>query len=114
MTLFPGYGYREFYQRPLLPMGKKDKASCHSLNDITSTHWLIALQGFPKEPSSDFYHWNILVFPTNESGSFTYKKPYYVSESFSSFHQAYDYSKSLADSAVNDMITSRQLTERIS
>ncbi|MBM7693140.1 hypothetical protein JOC77_002579 [Peribacillus deserti] len=114
MTLFPGYGYREFYQRALLPMGKKDKASYYDLSDSPSTHWLIALQGFPKEPSSQYYHWNILIFPTNENGSFTYNKPYYVSESFASFHQAYDYSKSLADSALNDTITSRQPTERIS
>ncbi|WP_026692235.1 hypothetical protein [Peribacillus kribbensis] len=113
MAWFPGYG--EFYQRALLQMGQSDSASWQNeREDEAPTHWLIALQGYPKDPFSDFYSWEILIYEATSHGSFHYEHPFYRSEVYTCIHKAYDMSRAFTEMARDDRIAGLQPEEQIS
>lgn len=100
--------FSDFYQKPLIPIGENDRL--RMINDTgtedtieleMNTHWLIALEGSEKEGYSPRFHWKVVMFPSNQNGSFNFTAPLYVSPFFT-FNEAVDYARQLENSAKED------------
>ncbi|MDP4162223.1 MAG: hypothetical protein Q8906_01090 [Bacillota bacterium] len=107
--------YREFYQKALVPIGFKDRIAHLELNVSThSTHWLIALEGQPSSPGSEYYHWKVSIYPSDEEGSFIYNHPAYCSPMLECFNSAVDLARSFETYSKNDEIYSEYIQKKIS
>ncbi|MDF0726283.1 hypothetical protein PY093_06085 [Cytobacillus sp. S13-E01] len=105
MNAFPNY--REFYQKPLIPIGESD-IQVFLDNDGSSssfTHWLIALEGSEIEKGKEKFHWKIIVFQTTSEGSFDYNSPHYVSLQIPCVHQAFEMAKEIESKCKSDCFT---------
>lgn len=92
--------YLEFYQKALIPIGANDQKSLLMKGipvDSDSSHWLIALDGNPvkKKRRAYIYTWRVAIFQVNSEGYCLLKQPYYVSESYHDFEEAYEEAKEL-------------------
>ncbi|MFE8703569.1 hypothetical protein ACFYKX_23675 [Cytobacillus sp. FJAT-54145] len=107
--------YTEFYQKALIPIGVNDHSSLlkWSNDDTEVSHWLIALEGHPKD-KSEYYTWKVIVFATDRNGNFRGRKPCYTSIMFECFHKAYDAVKEIETQGRSDVLYSSNFQERIS
>ncbi|WP_078553588.1 hypothetical protein [Bacillus alkalicellulosilyticus] len=101
----PNFG--EFYQRELIPIGSKDQISVTEHSRAWSTldnytHWLMALEGNPVSPVSESYEWQVLVFPAEMCGTFSYSTPCFVSKRYTTFAEAIQLMKELEEKAKKD------------
>lgn len=111
--------YRDFYQKPLIPIGLKDKLALMEAEfappaAARSTHWLIALEGQPASPGEEYFHWKVSIYPSDSDGSFSWNQPYYSSPHLDCFNKAIDLAKSFENYSRNDEITSSGIQEKIS
>ncbi|MCA1029427.1 hypothetical protein LCL95_00115 [Bacillus timonensis] len=109
MSTFPNYS--EFYAKPLVPIGKKDSVTLTS--DKSSSHWLIALEGFESSNRLEVCHWKILVFRTDRTGAFEYGVPHYVSCPIPCIHKAFDVAKEIENQCRLDQFSSVQHSSNI-
>jgi hypothetical protein len=98
--------FSDFYQRPLIPIGEKDRLSFlnKKLPNVTNdTHWLIALEGHEKMKGSEVFHWRVVIFPSNTDGTFDFESPFFAS-SYYSFNEATEYARKIEKKAKDDQI----------
>lgn len=107
--------HTDFYHSSLVPIGLNDQTALkdNPLKTQSSTHWMIALEGFPKKDSTR-YVWKVLIYFTDPEGTFTWEKPFYTSKIHDCFHTAYETAKHLERSGRNDQLYSLTLQEKIS
>lgn len=105
--------YREFYQKAIVPIGINDRMALQE-TATQSSHWLIALEGQPSAPESEFYHWKVSIYPSDEEGSFNCSQPAYCSPMHDCFHSAVDTARSFEAYSKNDEIYSAFIQEKIS
>jgi hypothetical protein len=99
--------FTDFYQKPLIPIGVNDSLLDQMASSFGhSTHWLIVLTGSQKEKGSDWYHWRVVVFPSDSLGCVNYSVPYFVSPFIELFNDAYEYAKQLETMAFQDQLVS--------
>lgn len=111
--------YRDFYPKVLIPIGSNDKQALDSIpifSDPTfqATHWLVALQCRVKSNFEETYHWQVYLFPADVEGSYTWSKPYLVSNYYDSLDQALEISNELETFGRDDSIISSKYKEKIS
>lgn len=111
--------YRDFYPKTLIPIGANDKQALESMQLITepafkATHWLVALQARVKSYSEESYHWQVYLFPADTEGSYSWGKPYLVSNYFDTLDQALEISNELETYGRDDSIISSNYREKIS
>lgn len=99
--------FREFYQKPLKPLGPDDAAQLKTESFLESgfTHILIALEGHPASPGSEVYSWQVKIFQADKEGSFLWEKALFVSEEFQSFDAACQFAGELDRLASNDKLS---------
>lgn len=105
MKLSPSY--REFYQKSMIPMGVNDQNTYQTAGEendsrMLLTHWLVALQGEPENPDSDFYVWRVIVYPANSEGSFKWNDPYYASPPHRCIQKAIEFARTIETCAKSD------------
>lgn len=115
MSLFPNF--REFYQKSLIPIGENDHKYLEEEGLCTNeafscTNWYFALEGTPQTPTSSYYQWKAIVYPSNTSSQINYEQPFYTSHIFQCIHEAYDYVKSLETKAKEDILTAEYSEKR--
>ncbi|MCH1627573.1 hypothetical protein [Fredinandcohnia quinoae] len=91
MNAFPNYC--EFYQRPLVPIGKSDIVRIPE-NPFT-THWLIAMEGIEDKSGNKVEHWKVFVFLSDVDGTFEYTNPHFHSDPITSIHSAIEFAKEI-------------------
>lgn len=92
----PYLNFKEFYPNAIIPISDDDRTVVEGLsNASTLTHWLIAIEGHPKNPSSEKYVWKISIYPSNSSGSYYVMQPYYTSSPFDTVSKAIEKAKEL-------------------
>lgn len=97
------------FQRPLVPIGKQDKAELESIYLSSSgkargfTHWLIALMWYEDESVG----WKVVVFPVVEGTAFWLVPPLFHTDAPSSFRKAWKLSEQLRSVSCNDQLTAK-------
>ncbi|MHC0038639.1 hypothetical protein [Pseudoneobacillus sp. C159] len=110
--------YRDFYPKKLIQIGMNDRKALmsqpnYSNDTFLATHWLIALQGRVGNSIDENYQWQVYLFPTDMEGTYTWERPYYVSESLESLEKAMDLSCELEIYGRDDAIISSIIQEKI-
>jgi hypothetical protein len=110
--------YRDFYPKSLIPIGSNDRNALKSFQNPTddtfqATHWLVALQGRVRYLPDEDYQWQVYLFPADVDGSYTWEKPYYVSDCFESMEKAMEASCQLEIYGRDDTIISSNIQEII-
>lgn len=104
--------FTEFYQVALRPIGDVDKQILHNtlkgeIDQFSfATHWLIAIEGNPVKKEIDYYHWRVLVYPSNRDGVFHYHFPHFVSSYLKKIDDAISLTRKLIYKAKNDCLCS--------
>ncbi len=100
--------FNDFYQKPLIRIGENDRVrifpNIHNSeikDNELNTHWLIALEGCEKDRKSQIFHWKVVMFPSDQHGSFNFTAPLYVSPFFD-FNEAVEFAKKLENMAKGD------------
>ncbi|SFA77163.1 MULTISPECIES: hypothetical protein [unclassified Bacillus (in: firmicutes)] len=112
--------YRDFYQKPLIPIGANDQEALTSElpaeenTPLTLTHWLIALEGEPSTQNEEFFHWRVSVYLCDFEGTFDWNYPFYSSELHDNFHKACDKARLLELQSHRDQLFSTTKLEKIS
>src|SRR5574342_282385 len=111
--------YREFYPKSLIPIGNNDRNALRSFQNLVdesfqATHWLIALQGSVKQLPDEYYHWQVCLYPTDLEGTYSWNKPYFISNFINSIDEAIEFSRELEIYGRDDAIISSNLQEKIS
>lgn len=82
--------FEEFYPIDVVPMGENDRATFietfSNSKETTYTHWLIALEG--TSTNLGIYHWNVIVYPANDTTVFYFDYLRFSSPPLCSFHEA--------------------------
>ena len=104
--------YGEFYPKPLITIGENDRIlalekTIEVVNEnIHCTHWLVALEGSVISPGTDFYQWQVVVYPAKACGGFNFKFPYFQSPYYLSFNDAVQFMRELEQKALQDELYS--------
>ena len=111
-----GPNYRDFYQTALIPIGVTDQAALIDLHSppLFSSHWLIALVAVPSAHLKEYYHWKVLLYPSNSNSSFQWDQPYYASPEMHSVHKALELARRLKTCCMSDELHTANLQEQIS
>jgi hypothetical protein len=107
---------QEFYPTAFIRIGENDHSMLKGSRFMSeaSVHWLVALDGHPKNGSEEFYVWNVLVYLADTYGNFELSEPHYCTESYSCFEQACNTAKDLMISGLNDEMMKYTVRVRIS
>lgn len=107
---------QEFYPTAFIRIGENDQSMLKGSRFMseTSVHWLVALDGHPRNETGDFYIWNVLVYLADIHGNFELSQPHYCTESYSCFEQACNTAKDLMISGLNDEMMKYTVRVRIS
>jgi hypothetical protein len=110
--------YRDFYPKSLIPIGINDRKALYSMQLITddtfqATHWLVALQGKVTFFSAEEYcQWQVYLFPADVEGTYSWEKPFYVSNCYESIERAIDISCELEVYGRDDAIIASNIQEK--
>ncbi|MFB6466999.1 hypothetical protein ACE38V_09255 [Cytobacillus sp. Hz8] len=99
--------YKEFYQKALLPIGKKDQQTLESKS--SATHCLIAVEGYEDSKKKGYYHWRVTVYPASSDGNFKSSKPFFSSDQYVTFTDAMEGAKQFMEDGENDQLLSKYL-----
>lgn len=112
--------YRDFYQKSLIPVGKRDQLALNERNKTLhsnlkhNTHWLIAIEAECVQTPNEYYHWKVLIYPSNCEASFHWKNAYYTSPLMDSLNQALELTRIYESYCIKDELHSTNLQEKIS
>lgn len=86
-----GFNYRDFYHITPIPINESDLKAIEYNDKYEKmfaglTHWLIALEGLVAREKK--YSWRVVIFPSNEKGTFNQFLPYFQSPYHETFHDA--------------------------
>lgn len=100
--------FREFYPNTPIQISEKDWQAVQQegkYRDLFAncTHWLIALEG--KEANNKKFEWRVVIFPSEKTGRFNYKTPFFQSSFFQTFHDAFEYLRKSVSLAKQDQLT---------
>ncbi|MEQ2528266.1 hypothetical protein EKG37_04160 [Robertmurraya yapensis] len=102
-----GFNYRDFYQITPIPINESDLQAIECEDKYEKmfagfTHWLLALEGL--EAREKKYAWRVVIFPSNEIGSFNQFLPYFQSPYHATFHEAIACLREMELKAKNDQL----------
>ena len=115
MNVYPNF--TELYQKALVPIGEKDlnyleEVGILNKDAFACTNWYIALEGNPIQSSSTYYQWRAIVYVSNSGSQIDFEQPFYTSEIIESFHDAYDYVRTIEYKARKDKLTKASSKKR--
>lgn len=110
--------YRDFYQKSLIPIGKKDHSLLmeilHVPFEFQSTHWLIALEAERIICPKEYYYWKVSIYPSDSAGSFDWNHAFYSSQPMNSLEQALILARTFEAFILKDELHTVNLQEKIS
>jgi hypothetical protein len=106
--------YRDFYVKSLITAGISDQKNFLDIHpDLIQTHLVIGLQGHQEE-DKDFYHWNVMIYTSDQNGVYDAGKPVYATALYDRFDDAVDAARNIEKEIRNDQLHLMRQQEKIS